>query len=498
MKYKRILAMLLCALILTSACGKKTQEETEKKTVSEEPFAETETVDPAKVLSLTDTDWGGRNYRVLGYRCDEYPQFSTFEVVSEGETGEVVNDAIYRRNTSVEDKYNVHITEYTDYAADFWVSGKTEMYNAIMAGEDLYDLAFMVLGQVGDCSRQQLMHDLNTIENIDFSKAWWNQEVNNTMTLMNKLFFTSSDFSLRDKNRIYFICYNKDMVTDLGVTNPTEATKNGIWTLDLMTEEAVAASQDLNGNGEVDLSDSFGLGSGSTESIFPFVYACNVDSLGKDADGIPMLTLNTEHTIDVLDKVLKLYGQKNITLECEDWKGKTGNVDHNAVAGMAFYEGRELFYTSCLHSLERFSEKCDFNYGILPFPKYDEEQENYRSYADKFGMLFGIPISCNDTAFAGFVLEALSAASTDTSLKAYYEVSSKTKYAYDEDSAAILDLIFANIYYDMSMVYNINGSFQILKDIAYKKTNEFASRYAKMEPKALTDIEKLIVDYTAE
>lgn len=109
-------------------------------------------------------------------------------------------------------------------------------------------------------------------------------------------------------------------------------------------------------------------------------------------------------------------------------------------------------------------------------------------------MLFCIPVSCVDPDFSGFMLEALSAEATDTSLKAYYDISCKTKYTYDADSAEMLDLTFAGIQYDLSRIYNINGLNNFLYSLASKKDNTFSSDYAKIESKALADIEKLVED----
>ena len=83
-------------------------------------------------------------------------------------------------------------------------------------------------------------------------------------------------------------------------------------------------------------------------------------------------------------------------------------------------------------------------------------------------------------------------------MQAYYEVSCKMKYTYDAESAQMLDLIFASIQYDPAKIYNIKGAADFIVGMGYSKKNTFASTYAKMESKALADIEKLIEDYTAE
>ena len=508
MKLKRLLAFMLAVMLFASACstgtgtGTNNTDNSAESTADETETAaeqETEPADPAKTLDLPDTDWGGREYRVLGYACI-YSQFETFEISSEGENGEVVNDAIYRRNTGIEDKYNVKITEYKDDSNTGDWSGANYPYfqRTTLAGEDLYDLAFLSIAQIGTAAREHYLQDLNQVEYIDFSKDWWNQNVNDTFTLYDQLYFTSSDFSLRDKNRTYILAFNKDMVNNYALEDPFALVKEGKWTLDVMTAWAEKVSQDTDGNGKVDYTDTFGIGCDSYNAFTAFVYGGDVSTMGKDDTGALTLTLNNEHTVNVLDKVFESFGSKSLTVVCDDWSGKSGDLNMWAVASTAFYEGRALLATAFPADLSDLSEKCEHDYGIIPFPKYDEAQEQYCTYADYMGMLFGIPITCGDPSFAGFMIEALSAASTDTTLQAYYEVSCKTKYTYDEESAGMLDLIFSNIKYDLAKIYGVTGASDFIYTIGIRRKNTFASRYASVESKALVDIEALIADFTEQ
>ena len=45
-------------------------------------------------------------------------------------------------------------------------------------------------------------------------------------------------------------------------------------------------------------------------------------------------------------------------------------------------------------------------------------------------------------------------ASSDTVLPAYYDTALKTKFSRDDSSAAMIDIIFANRYYDIGTYYN--------------------------------------------
>lgn len=175
------------------------------------------------------------------------------------------------------------------------------------------------------------------------------------------------------------------------------------------------------------------------------VYGGDVSFL-NNKNGKLTLTANTEHTINVIEKVMQFYSQKNVS-----YSPSTGDYsadENNAISSEIAFSGRVLFRTTFPHALQSYSAKSVSDYAIIPFPKYDEKQDGYYSYADPYGMLFGVPVTTPEPEFAGFMLEALSHEATETSLKAYYEISCKTKYTYDPDSAEMLDLIFDGIRYE--------------------------------------------------
>ena len=106
-----LLALLLSANIVS--CGTGTQHGANTSgsdDVTTEPESTTEPVDPASVLELPDSDFKGREFRVLGNE-GAYPQWNNFEIYAESENGDVVNDAVFRRNRTVEDRYNVKVTQ---------------------------------------------------------------------------------------------------------------------------------------------------------------------------------------------------------------------------------------------------------------------------------------------------------------------------------------------------------------------------------------------------
>lgn len=496
-KHQRTSLLLAAAMLLSllASCQDSAQGEVTSAPADDTSHTET-TLAPEESFTLPDMDWEGREFRVLGYENNARSQFSNFEIDSEGENGDLINDEVFRRNTLIEDKYNVVITEIRDASnQDDWTGSTAPLIQrTVMAGEDAWDLAFVNIARAGTLAREGYFTDLYELDYIDFSKDWYNQDVNDTLSINDKLYFTTSDFSLRDKSCAYILVFNKTLVEENALGDPFELVRSGEWTLDVLLEWAEAVGGDLNGNSEIDDTDMFGITMDSYNGVEAFAYGCGVRSVGKDSDGRFELTLNTQRTTDFLEKFISAMNQSYVVSSCEEYNGKV-DYDFWSFAGKAFKEGRSLFTTSFPHGLKTYSAECRDDYGILPYPKYDESQEKYYTIAEQHCMLFSVPVTCPDTDFAGFMIEALSYYSTDTTLHAYYEVSCKTKYTYDKDSAEMLDITFDGIVYNPAIVYSISGVSGIFYDLGSRRSSDFASTWAKNESSALADIEKLYEDF---
>ncbi len=484
---KRLISFFICACFLVGfiACGDKGAP-AETAASAETTAAQEEAETTAPKPNLPDTDWEGREFHVLGHSDPTYPQFDNFEIYAEGETGEIVNDTIYRRNRTIEERYNVKIKATLDYN-EAGIIRKTTM-----AGEQLYDLFFSPLMFIGGVITNGDLLDLNEIEYIDFSQPWWNSRANGELELWGRLYATTSDYGLEDKKRSYTTIMNRDMAKDYDLPDVVALVDDGVWTVDRMTEMCAAVAADLDGDGEMTDADRWGLTMDSYNAFTNYLRGCDVAIITKGEDGNPALTFNNPRTVAAIDKVIALTCDTDFAGFCEDFEGK---VDYNmwSFAGKVFKAGEALFIAVFPQSLSGFSADCEFEYGVIPNPKLDESQPLYCSYPDFIGStLFGVPKAAPAPDFSGFMLEALSAESKYTTLPAYIEISCKNKYTYDEASGRMLDLIFSSMSYDLGIIFNLGGMSEIVRTtIPKKKENVFASEYAKKEKKTLTAIEKL-------
>jgi hypothetical protein len=490
----RITVLLLClsasVTALSCAGGEKSSAE------AETTAAVTETETEAVILpDLPDTDFEGRAFRIFGRENTTYPQFTNFEFYAEAENGEVVNDAVLARNRKIEEKYNVKINQ------TLLDDTTGHIRKLVASSENAYDIA--ALHNFSDISSLAVggyLTDLNNVEYIDFTKPWWNPDVNEIVSFAGKLYYTTSDFLLLDKQRTYILIFNKKIAEDYSLGSLYQLVYDDKWTANTMLEMITAVSGDIDGDSKMTDLDAYGLGMDSYISFYTFYAGMGGTIAGRDENGLPTLTMNNSRNVSVIEKVIEITCNTETSFFCNDFGGRV-DYDFWAVSSNIFYAGRELFLSAFPHSLRSISANTDvdFDYGVVPFPKLDSGQEKYLTVPDWYhSMVLTIPVTNNDTGFAGFMLEALSAESTYTTLPAYYEVSCKTKYTYDAESAEMLDIIFSGIVYDLGAIYNWGGMNTLLSDtIPKKKENIFSSEYAKRENGALADMQKTIDEFLA-
>jgi hypothetical protein len=104
----------------------------------------------------------------------------------------------------------------------------------------------------------------------------------------------------------------------------------------------------------------------------------------------------------------------------------------------------------------------DFEYGYMPFPKFDSNQDRYYITSNYEGAsIFAIPYTA-DAEFAGFGLQALSEEATDTSLYAFLEERCMLEHAFDQRCADTLSLVFDSVLFDISAMNNYGSIYKLL------------------------------------
>ena len=436
--FSRIVASaLLVSTLLLTACASDSGDAAD--TSVKDTSAETTTAAETEVHdNVPDLDFEGYEFRFLTSKTT-----STYCVtVIEEQTGEVLNDAMYERTNTVADRFNIKFAP-DKIDSDSSVA-LTTMRNFINAGDDAYDVCMQLGRKAFVMTSEGLFVDLNEVPYIEFDQPWYFNDINDQVNLSdaNYLMFGSLNLGIYDMMNV--ILFNKTMLDSYSMEDPYELVQNGTWVFDTVAEMARKATVDTDGDGAMTDKDQYGF-AGRPNSLMPnFLAGSRLRTVEFGKDGIPALITDNEKIFTVFDRVMNLFRDDGI------WYTQTVTANDYYVTNPFFENGQALFADRSLFSISKLRDMDD-DFGIVPFPKYDEKQEEYGAMIEAGGRVTVVPVTAKKLDAIGAVLEALNFYSWRDVVPAYYEVALKQKYSRDEISSQMFDLVLDSIYYDLGM-----------------------------------------------
>ena len=151
----------------------------------------------------------------------------------------------------------------------------------------------------------------------------------------------------------------------------------------------------------------------------------------------------------------------------------------------AWTAGNLLAYTGLFQNANGYRE-LEFDYGIIPYPKYDEAQSRYYTMSDGAHGCMLIPITVQNIEWSSMLTEALNAETYKQVVPAYFDTSLKVKLTRDAESAAMLDLLMEARVFDFGYMYNTGIAFIVQDMVSTNKNNTesaFNSKYKSAEKK---------------
>ncbi|MBQ4598506.1 MAG: extracellular solute-binding protein [Clostridia bacterium] len=455
---KKVLAFLLACLLLLPtlmACGneKAPADTTASAVVTTEA---TTTADPNAPELPTPEEIGdiSGDFHILVAGNWEWNDFQ-----SEGEDSSVVDSAIYRRNAYMSEKYNVNITneDVVAYSSSMGTgTGYVKIYREYMAGESTYDAAMVGTYDVATLAYNGYLADLNSIEYLDLSKPYWDQKANEDLSMNGKMFYTTGDISVADNRATYVLFFSKSMLKNYNLEDPYELVRENKWTLEKFGTMVKSVGEDVDQNGVYDKNDVFGLLT-PTDTHLAILSAAQERVCTINDDGQIGLTFYSERIVNLYDKYLEIVGDHSHTYNYQYnyMTGATGLTSTNEERIAMFNSDKALFYSHTMFYMDHLRD-LDNDFGILPYPKYDETQNSYGNLVSAWHSQFlCVPAMVQDQARTGIILEELAYYGKEVLTPAYYEKTLVGQYTRDEESAEMLDIIFSNLVYDVGIYYNI-------------------------------------------
>ena len=392
-------------------------------------------------------------------------------LVTDKETGDTINDAVYKRRLAVEEETDVKLA-----IVDLGTVNDTypKIKASVMAGDDEYQLVLThCIYGVAELITDKLICNWKDIPNVDLSKSYWKQNANKTFNIAGVQLFAISDLIIADPNAFLF---NKGFITDYqGLENPYDLVNDGKWTWTKLMEMSGVVSEDINGDGIMDKDDRYGYVAELGWQFISIPYACDQFIIKLGTDGAPEIVLNTEKMVSIVNTIYDLIyvGDRAFTwLYDRKYDPNVGGKPP-----VDFGSNNALFYQLPLSSAVNY-RATELDFGILPFPKYDEKQDKYLSL-DWCGLM-SVPITA-DKEMAGHIVELLAYYSRVHTVPAYYDTLLTSKISRDNESQEMLNIIYDNLVYDYALNF-CSGKTELLYTmfwLMYNKSRDFASYYAK-------------------
>ena len=467
MTLKRIMALVLCALMLLSvvACGKSGEEAVDTTTAAQSDAsvsagdtttAAPEEVGPAldewgrEIVEDTvpkDLNFGGKSLNILS-RSDSKNRWRV-DFYSPELTGEVLNDAVYNRNALIADRlnitYNVREEDGTYSVFNSYAQIITAAYQAGTHEFDLVGTYSLYGAQYATQGYFYNVLDLQQDYHLNLDQVWWNQSLREDLTIADRLYMLVGDMNTTTLTRMMAIFFNQKTVEEVYKDlDLYQVVNDGKWTMDYLAELINTAWQDLNGNGVADETDFYGLVTVAPSEAYDSICAgMEIEMMERDNNGNWIFTSQTELLVDKVQKAVNLYHAGN---------NATYFYSMDPCVTKFAEDGSHFLLITLDKAMESILGNMKADYGVLPLPKYNEEQEMYHTIPqDAFNMIH-VMGDIQDPAMVSAALELMCAESYKSVTPQLFNEVLKYRYMRDDASGQMLDHLRAGLRMDFATI----------------------------------------------
>ena len=446
---KKLLCVLLAALMLVGTLAScATGGEGNDTTAAGDATTNIED-ETRESLDIPDTRYDGEE---LCFLTRDESEWSTLEIFADNQTSESdnISNAVFERNDRILQAYGVTITELKKTTGEHHGTLTNEV--AAPTG----DFQAVVTNTSGSASfaTNGFLWNLyaDEIEYMDFSKSWWDSNMAEGMSIDDRLYFATGDLLTSDNDATFVILFNKQIAKDAQIPDLYSLVSNKQWTMDKFYEFEQLAVQDKDGDGKLAF-DSDLCGFAYTGDVpYCMLFGGGITMCTKDENDEPIYELDIELAQNIADKG-KLIFSKDYTVDLNAAQTSSG-LTMVETGQKAFGENHALFMGEVMQCVTRL-RGFEADFGILPYPMYNEAQGNYYSMMHFTASSVSIPKSVNaeKVVMVSSMIEAMAYHSVDTLTEQYYEINLKTKGAKDEQSGPMIDMILSSRVCDLSYYY---------------------------------------------
>lgn len=487
MKHRKLSLLLAVLLAVMPAISCSSDEPSDDDTAGGDTTVGDTTAAPAGEASgiPADLDLEGEVINIW-YTTNASAASETFVDLDPEQTGDILDDAIFEANVAVEEKLKCTL-EYFNSGVKTSNTG-TAIQTMLMADDTTYDLYNTIQWTSAKLVLEGIFLNIADAPYISFDKPWWDGVFMEAMSIgESKLYGLVGDCTVDRTRCLNAMYYNKQMYEDF-FGDPDglyEEVLDMTWTHDRLREISSMVYSDVNNDGKADRGDILGYCTNDYNNIDSFYYGANVKITERDENDHPVIILNNENTVNALESVYRL------VFETDGVYFSGPQYEQDVLNRNKFIEGTSMFHPGFFYTAEAMRDmKAD--YGIVPFPLLDKNQKNYQSIIHDIIRIMFLPTNCQKVDAVCAALEELAFQGYRNVLPQYYDVLLKNKYARDDNSAQMIEIIRSNTLTEFGRLFSLNTIASIQRLQIQARSSDFASKYASLIEGAQTVLDDYI------
>ena len=490
MKTTRILSLVIVFTMILSmliACGDKTGDDVTTSVTG----TTAEVTNPAgEKNTLFDTEafkakYEGEDVNILCWDS-EHREFEVLKTELSG--SDPLLEGIYARNIHVSETLGVNLV-WNEQDDDSGKAASMLQYVEMQAdGGTPIDVIALYSRTAGLLSQKGHLLPVNYYsEYINLENSWYPDALVEETNIKGNTYYVSGDISTNLLYLTYGFVFNKDVLESnpgIGITSDDlyKLVEDQKWTLEEMYKLVGSYWVDADENGVKSVNDGVGLRS----------YNYHFDAIYVGSNMKYVVIDNTTTDPATLIQVASDYtSQKAIDLSDTIGELMSSNYAYNDESCAKTFANNaiDISFISRVRDIQKIhdSENNDMSYGVLPIPKYDLAQEDYKCVAGNPLTLWGISADSVDydrEVMAAAVIEISGYfAQTDTT-EAIFETLFKGRYSEFPEDSESFDIIRRTTSFDIGRIFTkvLSANFAIADQwsSAAAKSQKWATKCVSM------------------
>ncbi len=420
------------------------------------------------------------------------------EFDSDGQGGNKIDEVIFKRNLAVQERLKVTLVYDLETRGNYDHRQEyiEKVENDRMSGLAEYDI-YASYGPLGSTFAQRgYVADMSKLDYLNFSKPWWPENIVSELTIDGKLYFATGDISTNLLWMMHGTFVNTSMLSVLQKTDPlkaeepTKLVKEGRWTLAKLQEMSKNVWKDSAGEGNKTVDDTYGFAI-HKNVIESLVIGSDIKAVEKNNKDLPVIS--SKYESQKMSDVIDILGE---------WLNDSQDVWMNeayADARAIFAQGRSLFITDKTYIVSHGLEDMEDKYILLPMPKYDENQADYKTDVGNPHTVYSIA-GADETVMniCAAVIECSASESYRRVMPQLFEETLKIRYSESAEAGEMFDIMRRTITFDLGKVFTLvigRDGCEIYKDVIYKGQGGWSSTFKSVRGSLTEKLEDISEDF---